>query len=186
MVAKDKLLAEGGLSETKVILGWLVNFQMLTVSLPDHKFIAWTAAIQKMITSKRTTSKDLETTIGRMGHVGFVIPWVYHFLSRLRSLHYRSKNRLFITVNDTCMKDLELMKEILEKAKNGIDMNLLAFRSPDRIYYSDSCPHGLGGYSAGEVASVMAVSAVLDRLSSALARSRATGVEMEREARRAA
>lgn len=35
---------------------------------------------------------------------------------------------------------------------------------------------GLGGYSAGEIASVMAVSAVLDRLSSALARSRATGV----------
>ncbi len=26
-------------------------------------------------------------------------------------------------------------------------MNLLAFRSPDRIYYLDSCPHGLGGYS---------------------------------------
>ncbi len=26
-------------------------------------------------------------------------------------------------------------------------MNLLAFRSPDRIYHSDSCPHRLGGYS---------------------------------------
>ena len=147
MVAKDKLAAEGGLSETKMILGWLFNFRTLIVSLPDHKFIAWTAAIQKMITSKRTTSKDLETTIGRMGHVGFVIPWVHHFLSRLRSLHYRCKNRRFITVNDICMKDLELMKEILEKAKNGIDMNLLAFRAPDRTYYSDSCPAGLGGYS---------------------------------------
>ena len=59
VVAKDKLLAEGGLSETKVILGWLFNFQTLTVSLPDHKFIAWIAAIQKMITPKRTTLKDL-------------------------------------------------------------------------------------------------------------------------------
>jgi hypothetical protein len=59
MVAKDKLLAEGGLSETKVILGWLFNFQTLTVSLPDHKFIAWIAAIQKMITPKRITLKDL-------------------------------------------------------------------------------------------------------------------------------
>jgi hypothetical protein len=26
-------------------------------------------------------------------------------------------------------------------------MNLLGFCSPDRIYYSDSCPSGLGGYS---------------------------------------
>jgi hypothetical protein len=39
------------------------------------------------------------------------------------------------------------MQSILEKAKEGIDMNLLAFRSPDRIYYSNSCPAGLGGYS---------------------------------------
>jgi len=147
MVAKDKLLAEGGLSETKVILGWLFNFRTLTVSLPDHKFIAWRAAIQKIITLKRTTSKDLDTTIGRMGHVGFMIPWAYHFLSQLRSLNCRSKNRQFITVNDTCMKNWELMKEILAKAKNGIDMNLLAFRAPDRTYYSDSCPAGLGGYS---------------------------------------
>ncbi len=26
-------------------------------------------------------------------------------------------------------------------------MNSLAFRAPNRIYYSDSCPAGLGGYS---------------------------------------
>jgi hypothetical protein len=26
-------------------------------------------------------------------------------------------------------------------------MNLLAFRLPDCVYYSDSCPAGLGGYS---------------------------------------
>ena len=45
------------------------------------------------------------------------------------------------------MKDLELPNKILAKAKNGIDMNLLAFREPGRTYYSDSCPAGLGGYS---------------------------------------
>jgi hypothetical protein len=39
------------------------------------------------------------------------------------------------------------MQGILDKAKQGIDMNLLAFQLPDCIYYSDSCPTGLGGYS---------------------------------------
>ena len=39
------------------------------------------------------------------------------------------------------------MQTILNKTKEGIDLNLLAFRLPDRIYYSDSCPAGLGGYS---------------------------------------
>ena len=100
-----------------------------------------------MITSKRTTSKDLDTSIRRMGHVDFVIPWVYHFLSRPRSLHYRSKNQRFITVNDTCMRNLELKKEILAKSKDGIDMNLLTFRVPYHTYYSDSCPAELEGYS---------------------------------------
>jgi hypothetical protein len=73
-------------------------------------------AIQKMVTSKCTTSKDLETTIKRMGQVGYIIPWVHHFLSRLCSLHFRSKNRRFIIINKMCMKDLELMTGISTKA----------------------------------------------------------------------
>ena len=39
------------------------------------------------------------------------------------------------------------MLKLLKKAKGRIDMNLLGFCSPDRIYYSDSCPAGLGNYS---------------------------------------
>jgi hypothetical protein len=52
-----------------------------------------------------------------------------------------------ITVDEVCKNDLVLMLKILDKAKGGIDMNLLGFRSPDRIIYSDSCPAGLGSYS---------------------------------------
>jgi hypothetical protein len=91
--------------------------------------------------------KQLESTIGRLGHVGYVIPWVYHFLSRLRSLLPQSGKHRQIKTNDKCIRDLNLMQEVLDKTKNGVDMNLLTFRSPGRIYYSDSCPHGLGGYS---------------------------------------
>ena len=39
------------------------------------------------------------------------------------------------------------MQQILDKAQNGIDMNILAFRALDQIYYSDSCPAGLSSYS---------------------------------------
>ena len=49
MVAEDKLKAEGGLSETKTILGWLFNFRTLTVSLPEHKYIAWSNDLRQMI-----------------------------------------------------------------------------------------------------------------------------------------
>jgi hypothetical protein len=71
----------------------------------------------------------------------------FPILSGLRSLSGRARNRQRIAVNDECINDLALMLKILDKAKEGIDMNLLGFRSPDRIYYSDSCPAGLGGYS---------------------------------------
>ena len=39
------------------------------------------------------------------------------------------------------------MQTVLNKAREGVDMNLLAFRSPDHVYYLDLCPAGLGGYS---------------------------------------
>ena len=69
ILAKDKLFAEGGLSETKVILRWQFNFRFgtLTISFPDHKFIAWRAAIQKTITLKCTTSNH-----GTNGTRGFL------------------------------------------------------------------------------------------------------------------
>jgi hypothetical protein len=34
----------------------------------------------------------------------------------------------------------------LDIAKNGINMNLIAFRRPTHVYQPDSCPFGLGGY----------------------------------------
>ena len=137
MVALEKLIAEGGLMETKMILGWLFNFRTLTVTLPEHKYIAWSWEIKQMIEKRWTTKKQLESTIRRMGHVGFVIPWVYHFLSCLRSLLAQAWNRRAISIDRKCIKDLKLMQTILNKAKEGIDMNLLAFRLPDR------CPRPL-------------------------------------------
>ena len=74
MVALEKLIAEWGLAETKIILGWLFNFRTLTVTLPEHECIAWSQEIKQMTKKRWTTKKQLESTIGRMGHVGFVIP----------------------------------------------------------------------------------------------------------------
>jgi hypothetical protein len=53
-------------------------------------------------------------------------------------------------INKMNRKDLELMLLILKEAKDGIDLNLLAFWLPVQVYYSDSCPTGLGGYSGDQ------------------------------------
>jgi hypothetical protein len=86
MVAEDKLTMEGRLAEMKVILGWHFNFRTLTIPLPKHKYIAWLRKIQQMIKTRHTKNLQLKSTIGRLGHVGFMVPWVYHFLSWLQSL----------------------------------------------------------------------------------------------------
>jgi hypothetical protein len=100
-----------------------------------------------MIATGRTTKKALESAIGQLSHVGFVIPWVFYFLSRLRTLLSQDCNKRAITIDKNCKNNLVLMLKILDKSKEGIDMNSLGFRSPNRIYYSDSCPAGLCSYS---------------------------------------
>jgi hypothetical protein len=146
-VGAEKVRAEGGLAETKIIFGWHFDFCTLTITLPKQKHIAWSSKIRTMIATGRMTKNALESTIGQLGHIGFVILWVFHFLSRLKTLLSQACIKRVITINENCKNNLVLMLKILDKSKGGIDINLLGFRSPDRIYYSDSCPAGLGGYS---------------------------------------
>jgi hypothetical protein len=56
-------------------------------------------------------------------------------------------NKRTIRIDEKCVRDLELMQGILDKAKQSINMNLLVFQSPNRVYYSNSCPAGLRRYS---------------------------------------
>ena len=147
MEAQNKLLAEAALEEKKIILGWHVDFCRLIISLPDNKFIAWTVSIKKILSRGTSTAKELETMIGRLGHLGAIVPFVYHFLSRLRDLQWKATKRRSIAIPKPCRDDLELMLTFLHKAFTGIYMNLISFRRPTHIYRSDSCPYGLGGYS---------------------------------------
>jgi hypothetical protein len=64
MIVNDKLAVEGGLAETKIILGWHSNFRTLEVTLPEHKHIVWSVKIQQMISTGRTSKKALELIIG--------------------------------------------------------------------------------------------------------------------------
>ena len=45
MVEMEKAAIEGPAEEIKIVLGWKIDTRRLLVSLPEHKFIAWTAQI---------------------------------------------------------------------------------------------------------------------------------------------
>ena len=69
------------------------------------------------------------------------------FSQRIRDLKSRAKSRRSIKINTRCLDDLRLIFFFLGKAHEGIDMNIIAYLLPSSCYRSDSCPHGLGGYS---------------------------------------
>jgi hypothetical protein len=98
MAARNKFIAEAGVEETKMVLGWFFDFRRLRVSLPSNKHIAWSEALQKLISSKQTTAKELETNIGRFVHVGQILPEINHFLNRLRSLLKRAKHQRKVNI----------------------------------------------------------------------------------------
>jgi hypothetical protein len=64
MDAQAKLKAKTGLTETKIILGWLWNFWTMTIALPENKFIAYSQVISDMIERGWTSKAKLETNIG--------------------------------------------------------------------------------------------------------------------------
>lgn len=87
MEALNKLAAEAGPTETKVILGWLFDTRCLRISLPENKAIAWTKDIDEMLEMGKASAKRLEKNIGRYIHITTIIPMMlHHFLNRLRCL----------------------------------------------------------------------------------------------------
>ena len=70
MEARNKLKSEALLKEQKIILGWLIDFRRLLICLPENKYVAWSEAIQKMISVKVSTAKEIETNIGCLVHLG--------------------------------------------------------------------------------------------------------------------
>ena len=119
----------------------------MTIALPDNKFKAYSLAISEMLKRGCTSHGEMETNIGRWVHLGQIVPTVHHFLSRLRFLKQRAENRRQISISEQCKEDLRFLLFVLGKCREGIDLNLIAYRRPTHVYRSDSCPAGLGGYS---------------------------------------
>ena len=147
-IADDKNDAEGAAEEEKICLGLTLNTRSLTISLPSHKFKAWSAQVEAVLRQQRVSLESLRSILGRMENVAIIIPMFGHFLSNVRQLEIKAalsnKNQ---QVNKRCKDDLQLFLSFLQRAHTGVNMNLISFRVPNKIYINDACEHGLGGYS---------------------------------------
>jgi hypothetical protein len=144
----DKLLSEADLSEVKCLLGWVLNTRQLRIHLHTEKYTRWKSDIEAIISSKKASNKKiLEVILGRLNHASTILPMARHFLCRLSFVTTKSSYYKQIHLKQAIIEDLKLWTSILDKLHYGISMNLLTFRPPDKVLWTDACEHGLGGYS---------------------------------------
>ena len=147
MLAKNKLSAEGGLSEVRTILGWVYNTRDLTISLPRNKYIAWSAQIQQILEAGSILPSELDTLIGRLNHTASINTMYRHFLGRLRKLADKAPRHKRVSIPPRVRNDLTLWLCFLSHAHRGFSMNALSYRLPTHVFRSDACETGLGGFS---------------------------------------
>jgi hypothetical protein len=84
LTAEKKLIAESPLQEVNTTLGWILDTRRLLISLTMTKSSRWSASIYFMVITGECRFDDLESLVGRLNHVCFIIPQARHFMSRLR------------------------------------------------------------------------------------------------------
>ena len=147
-IADDKNEAEGGPEEVKIVLGWELNSRELLVSLPSHKFIAWSSQVKSFLSRVSASGDDLRSVLGRLENIAIIIPMFAHFLNNIRQLEIKAsrsnKNQM---INKRTKEDLKLALSFLKRASQGVSMNSIVFRAPSKIYINDASEHGLGGFA---------------------------------------
>jgi hypothetical protein len=146
LTAEKKLIAESLLEEVKNTLGWLLDTRRLLISLPMDKFSSWSASIHFMVIVEACSYDDLDTLVGRLNHVCFIIPVARHFMSRLRWLLTGASAGRRIRIRPQVLADLRLWLSFLRLAFTGISLNLISFRAPTHVFRSDAAEHGIGGF----------------------------------------
>jgi hypothetical protein len=141
-----KLAAEGRLRELFVFLGWEVNSRTLSIALPHEKATAWIAAIHDAMSNPTISWDDAKTLVGRLNHVGYIIPSARHFLNRIRRLEYVANAHGRAMITPSAREDLALWILFLRRARSGLSMNLVVFRLPTTVGITDASEHGIGGY----------------------------------------
>ncbi len=141
-------MVQASVKERKIVLGWILDTILFVIHLPEKKYLSWCEDIDTMISSKHTFSKSLHT--GRKTQPCCL----YHsnnasLFKQIKSfLHdcwkIQKNNQVFIP--SSILDDLILCKQFLNRAQNGIFLNLISFRKLTSFFRSDACACGLGDY----------------------------------------
>lgn len=148
----EKLLAEGGQEEVKVILGWLINSRIWNIKIPHEKAIRWMSDIDELISKgslkQAVTRTEIESVLGKANEASFIVRELRFFFSRLR---YRLKiairhDRAFLQPGE--IEDLRLIRNTIDTlSKEGRSLNHVSMTIPSLFLKQDaSTSVGIGGF----------------------------------------
>ena len=144
-----KLQGDSTPSEEKLVLGWLLNTLSLSIHLPLDKAQFWITEIKQILRPQyRVKSKQIESTIGRLNHIGYILPHARYFLNRTRKLFKRCNKYGPQLITKAEHNDFLLWIKFIERAaQRGVHFNLISVTKWDIGLYTDACQTGLGGYN---------------------------------------
>ena len=103
--------------------------------------------ISKILTTRKVATNTMKRLVGRLNHVGYILPTGRYFLNWLRKLLQRCQDFGDQTISEAEDKDLELWKLLLMNVtEEGFSINNITCTTPDLIIWTDACEHGIGGY----------------------------------------
>ena len=177
MLEEKKLIAEGSPRERQRVLGWILDTRRLLLRLPEEKYLHRLSVVTTLTRTKRTTYQDLSKIIGQLLNAVQGFPIANYWLTRLNEFKvkierdFRAKHPVASTDKDTTPSpgpslrpptpkpwyryhlpeavvfDLHVWPSLLQRAREGISLNLLTTRKPNHLLLGDSCPSGMGGFS---------------------------------------
>lgn len=147
ILLQPKRVAAGRPEEVQTVLGRTLDTRQLEISLPKDKYNAWLGGIKRIGRSGRCTQAKLETLVGRLNHMAYILPNARHFLSHISAGATREQTAEGQTATMRLWTTWPaLWEDFLGNAHSGVLMNLLVTRMPTKVW-SDACPYGIGGYS---------------------------------------
>ncbi len=153
ILSQKKLWEEGILAERQVILGWLIDTRLMKLFITTQKAKRLLIDIKNMLVIGNAKTvvprKALESLIGKLTDISYIIPEGRFFLNRLRYRHkVIPRGRTFNRFDNMEIKDLNLWMTIVHNLTDGNigrSTNAILETIACILVISDACEHGLGG-----------------------------------------
>ena len=155
ILSHRKLIAEGGLEELKIVLGWLIDTRLFRIYVPEDKATRWIMDLReierKLINGELVTKKEWQSIAGKCNTASYILREGRFFLNRIRyQIHLCNSRGQFgkSKGNQGVLLDLRLWVRFIMRLRDvGRSINHTTITLPHLLTKQDASIKGLGGFT---------------------------------------